>query len=271
MTDVAPELLKKINNSFDSKIADDKEITEFTKKLSSGKATQFDTIMYNRRLAGHASTALSENIVPEALPDGKLYYNIANRTVTPTIKRVDSLSIDAMAEVTKEEYEKLKIGISPQSVEVDEERINSYINKLVEVQNAGDMEKFSELLNGPLQNICESIIDDYIDAQAKFVEEAGMKAQIIRYPLGKCCKWCDNLAGTYDYKDAPKDIYRRHDNCDCVVMYRAEKVFQDVWTKKKYENEKELRIAREKKLIADAEKSNNERAARLREMFKDDL
>ena len=43
-----------------------------------------------------------------------------------------------------------------------------------------------------------------------------------------------NLAGTYNYKEAPDDIYRRHDNCRCQVTYDPKndsRGVQDVWSK----------------------------------------
>lgn len=110
--------------------------------------------------------------------------------------------------------------------------------------------KFEELLQGPFENICTSALNDFIDAQVTFSERAGLSAQIIRYPIGKCCEWCEQLAGTYDAADAPPEIYARHDNCTCVVLYKSKKTgkYTDVWSKKEFESEREVRIAREKEL-----------------------
>lgn len=37
------------------------------------------------------------------------------------------------------------------------------------------------------------------------------------------------------YESAPDDIFRRHDNCDCVVTYECGRMRQDVWSKKSWE------------------------------------
>lgn len=113
--------------------------------------------------------------------------------------------------------------------------------------------KFEELLQGPFENICTSALNDFVEAQVTFGERAGLSAQIIRYPIGKCCEWCEQLAGTYDAADAPPEIYARHDNCTCVVLYKIEKTgkYTDVWSKKEFESEREARIAREKELEKD--------------------
>ena len=95
-----------------------------------------------------------------------------------------------------------------------------------------------------------SAINDFVKAQVIFSEKAGLSAKIIRYPVGKCCEWCDQLAGTYNAADAPREIYARHDNCTCVVLYKSEKngKYTDVWSKKEFDSEREARIAREKEL-----------------------
>lgn len=92
-------------------------------------------------------------------------------------------------------------------------------------------DKILEVLNRSLTNISQSTVDKYIEENVKFRAEAGLNAKIIRSTNGKCCKWCTSLAGVYKYP-APKEVYQRHDNCDCKVTYVTEKGAKDVHTKK---------------------------------------
>lgn len=92
-------------------------------------------------------------------------------------------------------------------------------------------DKIFEVLNRSLTNISQSTVDKYIEENVKFRAEAGLNAKIIRSTNGKCCKWCTSLAGVYKYP-APKEVYQRHDNCDCKVTYVTEKGAKDVHTKK---------------------------------------
>ena len=58
-----------------------------------------------------------------------------------------------------------------------------------------------------------------------------------------CCDWCRSLAGTYDYSAGqyPDDIFRRHQNCRCIVTVSNEKGhYTDVWSKREYDSEREL-------------------------------
>lgn len=91
--------------------------------------------------------------------------------------------------------------------------------------------KIYEILRRSLTNITQNYIDEYIEQNAQFRAKAGLKEKIIRSTSGKCCKWCDQLAGAYNYP-APREVYQRHDNCDCTVTYTSEKGAQDVHTKK---------------------------------------
>jgi len=79
--------------------------------------------------------------------------------------------------------------------------------------------------------------DESVKRNAEFVSDSGVKAYIIRTTTGKCCEWCTNIAGKYEYGQEPKDIYRRHANCDCVVEYVTDGKSQNVHTKKWKDNE----------------------------------
>lgn len=91
-------------------------------------------------------------------------------------------------------------------------------------------------------NSCQSFYDHYVEANVRFRSRLGMKAVIIRRQLGHCCDWCASLAGIYDPYNAPDDIYRRHSNCRCMVTYKTQDGYQNVWNKKIYETQREARI-----------------------------
>jgi hypothetical protein len=46
-----------------------------------------------------------------------------------------------------------------------------------------------------------------------------MRPRIIRASVGGCCKWCNDVAGVYEYPNVPKDVFRRHRYCRCIVEY----------------------------------------------------
>lgn len=105
------------------------------------------------------------------------------------------------------------------------------------LNRASDAEKFSGvrwiLGDGVLTNYMQSFVDDTMKRNAEFQSRAGVSPKIVRKSPTKCCPWCDALVGTYNYPDdVPDDVYRRHDNCNCIVeFYPGDGRKQDVWSK----------------------------------------
>ena len=70
------------------------------------------------------------------------------------------------------------------------------------------------------ENITHAMADDYMKTNAEFRSKAGIDTYIERRDDGKCCEWCSGLAGRYRYPEqVPRDVFRRHDNCGCLVSY----------------------------------------------------
>lgn len=93
-------------------------------------------------------------------------------------------------------------------------------------------------------NSCQALYDAYVEANVRIRSKLGYKQLIIRRQLGKCCDWCAGLAGIYEASDVPDDIYKRHRNCRCLVTYKTEGSFQDVYSKREYKTQKESRKQR---------------------------
>ncbi len=93
-----------------------------------------------------------------------------------------------------------------------------------------------------LENAASSAVTEYAQENVKYRSSAGLKETIIREELSNCCKWCHDLAGEYEYGTEPSNVYARHDNCKCIVLFKSAKgKYQDVWSKKEYETKKSAR------------------------------
>lgn len=131
MEDVAPKLYEKIYKSFISKTKRDMDIRAFNVKLSKDQAKPEDVSLYARALGECASAALIENIRQDELPDGKLYWNIAERTITPLLEEVHKMVNDAAIEVQKKIDEARNIHLNPVRVAFPEERVRALLNGLM--------------------------------------------------------------------------------------------------------------------------------------------
>lgn len=121
-------------------------------------------------------------------------------------------------------------------------------------RRASDNDVNALLTKAPIENIVESFYNAFLEANIRARADAGIKEMVIREAIGGCCPWCQKLAGIYEYGTEPKDIFKRHDNCTCIVTFRTEEGYTDVWSKKKFETELEARIARVEELEKEVEK-----------------
>ena len=135
--------------------------------------------------------------------------------------------------------------------------------------------KYENLLEDGAGNIIQSFFDNFEKSQAEFRNKAGFRMTVIRESIGVCCAWCQDLVGTYDYDSRPSDIYARHKNCSCIVVTKTERgTYQDAWSRKEYNSQREARIAREKEIIKEIEKQNispKDRMERIEKIMQNDI
>ena len=235
--DVVPQLNEAIQTSFKTNVMIDRKIASISKRIRDGTATFADGHDYAERLGENLAKSLTTNLTAQTLPDGKLYYNIAKRTVTPALEETYELTNEAAKSIQKIYDKRAKIGLGTVKADFPSERIQGLIDKMT----ADDitLEDALKWLTEPIINNSEAFFDDFVDSNAKFRSDVGLKATLTRTAEPGCCKWCDALAGTYDYGSAPPDIYRRHEFCRCTVTYQSQKTSQNVWSKRTWESSTE--------------------------------
>lgn len=262
MDDIVPELLEKIQNEFRNKYKNDSEIEELIRKLETGAAKHAEAYTYAGRVGSILTDAYADNLSSAVLPEGKMWYNIGNRILTPTMEENYQYISNYVSEVQRQLNEAAGIGIKPVVPPMNESRTKGIIDRL---SSEDDFDKISWILREPIKTISRSIVDDSIKANAEFHGKSGMQPKIIRKSSGKCCKWCNEVAGIYRYPDVPKDVYRRHENCDCVVEYdpwngKRQNVHTKQWRNEDVYDKIELRktVGLEKKLLKEKFSSSND-------------
>ena len=235
--DVVPELQDQIGTRFRSSILRDRTLQRVGKRIESGKADLTDAHAFAERLGFNLSDALVGTLTQENLPNGTLYYNIAERTVIPALENNYELVNEAAATIQKTIDQQVGIGLGSVRADFPMERIQNLIDKMT----ADDItyEQVIRWLMEPIVNNSEAFADDYIRANADFRAKAGLRTKITRRVANNCCDWCAAMAGTWIYGSEPPDIYRRHEFCRCTVTYQSDKISQNVWSKRKWETPKE--------------------------------
>lgn len=257
MEDIAPELLKKIQSDFDEAIEKSEILKRLAEKIEAGTATYVEANDYAIEVGNILSDAYRHNLSSAVLPDGKMYYNIANRIITETMKRNYDLVSEVSEQIQALLNEAAGIGIKAIQPELNSDRITGIANRL---STADNFDEVSWILGEPVVNFSQSVVDDFIKVNSEFHGKCGMEPKIVRKLAGGCCEWCREIAGTYSYSEVPNDVYRRHQRCRCTVDYypgdgKIQNVHSKQWQTKAERDkiEKRKRVAQVQPKIRRAE------------------
>ena len=177
------------------------------KRINSGRATFIDTARYSQVLSHILGSEVS-----------KMILNVDDREAVVSHLLHDSYEDinDVFGRVQSDIDKKKGLNIKPRQGEYPGERVEQFVHSLVDPTVEDSV--IERRARAGTETITKSFHDDCIEENAKLHEEAGLKTYIIRMGTD-CCQWCSEVAGKYEMKDQPQGIFRRHDNCDCTVIY----------------------------------------------------
>ena len=221
MIDIAPELIDKVNKDFKRTIQNDKKLLGLKERLYRGEGSYKDAYDYAERVGKARAAAFKANLTADALPEGKMYFNIADRLMNETLPEDHALVTEYASSVQRQLNKKAKIGLNALEAELDEDRIKGFVEG---VCNADSFEDVAWKLGEPVVTFARSVVDDTIKRNAEFQHKAGIEAVVERESNSKCCEWCADLAGRYVYPDVPREVFQRHDNCKCTVDYKGRRL-----------------------------------------------
>ena len=258
MEDIAPKMYEQIKKDFDRRISNSKKLSDLLEKLIKGTATYKEAHEFAIESGEIISQVFQKNISSSVLPEGRLYYNIADRIIRPMMSDLYEGVADYAKEVQAFLNKQQNIGIKAIRPKLNEDKVQGILDITSGKEYFDDI---AYMLGEPVVNFSQTIVDDTVRANADFQYKAGLSPKIVRITSGKCCKWCDKLAGVYDYEkvsDTGNNVFRRHKHCECLVEYApGDGTKQNVHTKKWSKadesdkikaREKEERIKRENNL-----------------------
>lgn len=212
--DIAPALLLALQEAFEEELQRG-GAAALLAKLESG-ALWPDAQEYAYLVGAALSDALGGNLSSAVLPDGRLYWNIADRVLRPLLERDRTLVSEYAQSVQQQANAAAGIGLKAQAAKSGGDRIEGLLNM---ASAAAHYDDIAPQLQRAVKLYSQTVADDTLKANVEFLGGAGLKPRLTRRAESKCCAWCSSLAGTYAYPDVPKDVYRRHDNCRCTVEY----------------------------------------------------
>lgn len=245
MKDIAPELLEAVQYEFNSLYEKSPKIKRLLKAIKDGKATYKDANKYAIEVGEILAESFQNNLSSDALPDGHMYYNIADKVVRIPLEDNQKIVAEICAEVQDILNKENGLGLKGIAPKLNKEKVQGILDIVSGKENFDDIKY---MLGESVVNFTQSTVDDAIRDNMEFQYESGLNPIIRRTVVGHCCEWCSRLAGTYDYKSAPKNVFRRHRFCRCIVEYIEPGRMESVHTKR--DNSRQTRIQKIKDLEA---------------------
>lgn len=250
--DIVPQLTEALKRDFNDAIVDNKIIADKSKKLVAGKVNFNDVYDVSHEVGNTLKNAFKNNITKDILPNGKMYYNIANRAIKPKLKEAHDIISSYGADVQGLINKKEGINVKGVKAEFNEEKADNLVNKLCEYD---DFDDAKWLLDENINNYCNQSVDETIRANADFLSESGFKETITRSTNGGCCEWCEEVSGVFDYdyvkqwvlQNPDHNVFSRHRFCNCTISHntkKGRKAVNNQWNEEKHERQKRKELSK---------------------------
>ena len=201
---------QKLRAELDERIRGDKQLRKIAEKIANKTADFNDTAKYSEIVSNYIGAVLQENV-------GEITSPVAKEFVCKELLRDQHSTINELFESVQVSIDEQNgIHIKTQKPKFPEERVDKVAHALEDP--TVPLKTIKRRANAPVANVSKSFHDDCVKKNAQFRHDAGLKCYIVRIGT-KCCEWCSEVAGKYEFGDQPDGIFRRHDNCDCTIIY----------------------------------------------------
>lgn len=212
------EILRKIIRRYGVETENIRTMQIIESKLAKHTVTYRDANQYAQEI-GNILTGIFREYLPEALTDGKLYRAAAEVLVKEPMMKAGN-DVGRIAQMIQQDLnQQAGIGLNAVVPDMNQDQIDGIITGICNAETfAGNEELFMDQIG----NFLEGYVDDFVRENADFQNGAGLTVLVQRIADAKCCRWCSNLAGTYQYelvRDKGDDVWRRHNNCHCQIIY----------------------------------------------------
>src|SRR5690625_2600478 len=172
-TDIVPELLENIQRDFNSKFSKNRKLSSIKKAIENGRATYKQANEYAIVVGELLASTFKANIKSDVLPDGKMYYNIAERILNETLSNNYKIVSKVSAEVQDNLNKSIGLGLKGIESKVNKHRIESIVNRITKEEVFDDV---AWILQEPIVNFTQSAVDDTIKANVDFQGESDRKS-----------------------------------------------------------------------------------------------
>lgn len=227
------ELIDVLRKEFSRSCSRDRKITAILDKVESGMATYADAHELSLLVGKGLSNSMLTYVTEDFFAGDNFTREEAEELLVPMLEDAFERISTPTAKIQKSLNQKAGLGLNAKTPPMNQERLAGLCEKIA---SYSDYVSAKWMLGDPVVNYCQNVVDEAIEANAEFHYQSGLTPRIIRKPDAGACKWCLALAGEYIYPNVPADVYRRHENCNCIVEYdpadgrnRRQNVWEKTW------------------------------------------
>lgn len=272
MTEFGTALLGSVQKSFAGYLMTDKDLARLSNRVRDG--TDYEAA---NEYAARVGELLAKSIDDNTKTLAFMSRDVAQEVLTPLLTENHEIVAQAAATVQKNMNDAAGIGMGVLTADLDTNRINGLIDK---VSSYDTYEQAKWLLNEPVVNYSQAVVDQTIRKNAQAHYKAGFEPIVIRkteaagtktrfrkikgrsykYTYAVPCKWCAGLEGVYKYsevKNTGNDVFRRHEACRCIIIYKDANKTVNVRTQKAWTGEDVEEIRKRVNQAAQAQEAKN--------------
>lgn len=260
--DIGLELYEQIKKVFEEKYEKAQlfgnPISDTLKKLETGEATFRDADMYAVEVGTMLSDSMVEVLKLEELPNETMYYNIAKKTIEPSLQTGYNLVSNVASAIQDDYNRKIGIGLKAAVPEYDTYRSDNIIEGAVKAKT---QESLNAALQEPVGTFTRAVVDNTKKKNAEIHSKAGLEVKVTRIydhvglrrrtKHAEACSWCKERCGTdVSYKKAyAMGMFQRHNGCGCLIEYtsaKGEKTYSNSkygWSTENPEREQRIEIS----------------------------
>lgn len=270
------ELRDQVKRLFSQSVERDSRLKRLMKKIvDSGAYSDADEV------AIRLGELMSEAMITSTADIDVITEELARELFDEPLAEIHQLVADVAKQIQENILAERGIGLRAVTPDLNADRIAGLVSKIASYEAKEDA---LWLLKEPIVNFSQSVVDNTIRKNMEANTKAGFRATVTRTPESRTtrsgiknvrvngkvysypvryqvpCKWCRNMAGTYDYdavKQTGADVWRRHEGCRCTLTYKLSgEPSEIVWAPSDSEHTKQKAAEKERQ---DAEKRSQQR------------
>lgn len=220
------DIEKTIRSKFSELFEKNQSIEQIYKRIRNGSATYEEAHKFSLEVGEMLKDVFNKNINPESIDD------IAKFVIKNMLNQNVSLvsSVCEMVQLNLNDIAGIGLNAVAPSAERLANRVDGIMTNLDETASVAKLEQST-------QTLAQTVVDDWVKVNSDFQAKAGMQPVIVRKWDGttgshdtRHTDYCSRLQGVYEYHNEPKDVYMRHEGCQCVVSYYPSKNAKGVVT-----------------------------------------